>query len=679
MADDKRRSGTRPVRESDAERELGERPKAMTMSRSIGQLLFTYLPGRAVDWDDGLAIVSLDSPRLRASWDGPRKQAVLDEVAHAMRGWEAAGGTISADYPRPERDPGRITVGTPDAVEATVLGGAMVCTRCDTLSFEAREAAARGGGQASIRCPNPKCAQPTMRQFPFVFVHGCGELQVLEEWMPSQGSTDGGIVEKKRPIRCQRCQKSLLAIPARSDRIRDISIKCTNCGDVVMDRIVASCQPCIRAYRLGEQRTPDGRPADPAHVLMRATRYSATNTYSPQSISFLPLDQTLPVAAPDPEVERLQRLLPTAEQPLADAGAADRIEVLLAQVKRATDPGEKKRLMAAIARAARDEPAPSAAQTAPDVTLQDEDLFRGIRESVTFRTSVNTRSLPEVAESGAGPSSLRADAVRAAFSRLGLRCVELVFDLPVVQAAFGFTRRSYRPTYVEEIGNVTLSTTLRPLKSLSPHAAQYIGDALAEGTTPILARDGRHQGMFVSLEPERVIAWLTLNGVELPAPNDLPLLRILAGLEPCDRYHNEVFSRPIRRYVFGLVHTLSHAVMRVAARYAGLERTSVSEYLFLPLLGSAVYDNSSHVQLGGFETLAKNSLESFSAALEDDAMACLYDTECIDHRGACHGCVHAPEISCRFFNHGLSRALLLGGHAPWASGQQSRVIGYWEM
>jgi hypothetical protein len=119
-------------------------------------------------------------------------------------------------------------------------------------------------------------------------------------------------------------------------------------------------------------------------------------------------------------------------------------------------------------------------------------------------------------------------------------------------------------------------------------------------------------------------------------------------------------------------------VMRSVTRYAGLDRTSVSEYIFLPLLGCVVFDNSSSFRLGGIATLVRDHLAAFLNNLSSEATKCLYDTECIDHRGACHGCLHSPEISCRVFNHGLSRAFLLGGHAPWADiAQDTRLRGFW--
>ncbi len=156
--------------------------------------------------------------------------------------------------------------------------------------------------------------------------------------------------------------------------------------------------------------------------------------------------------------------------------------------------------------------------------------------------------------------------------------------------------------------------------------------------------------------------------------------RILEALEPVDRYHDSIWSRNIRRYIFGLVHSLSHALMRVTSTLAGLERTSVSEYVLLPLLGTVVFDNSSVFTLGGIEMMMRDHLIEVLEDLQDEGMNCVFDVSCIDRNGACPGCIHSPEIACRVFNHGLSRAFLIGGHAPWSDiSSEQRITGYWEV
>jgi hypothetical protein len=69
------------------------------------------------------------------------------------------------------------------------------------------------------------------------------------------------------------------------------------------------------------------------------------------------------------------------------------------------------------------------------------------------------------------------------------------------------------------------------------------------------------------------------------------------------------------RVVFGLVHSLSHMAMRAVGRFAGLERTSLGEYIFLPVLDAVVFDNSSPFRLGGIETVARDQLFAFLDAL----------------------------------------------------------------
>jgi len=260
---------------------------------------------------------------------------------------------------------------------------------------------------------------------------------------------------------------------------------------------------------------------------------------------------------------------------------------------------------------------------------------------------------------------------------LGIAELLYVEDLPVISASIGFTRRSFEPTY-EELGAKRVPTEIRAFPSLQKDATQGLGKPELLGTVPLLAREGEHEGIFISLQPQRVLTWLENNDVQLDNPSLAPVARIIGALEPVDKYYDTIWSLRVRRMVFGLVHSLSHAAMRAVTRYAGLDRTSVSEYIFLPLLGCVVFDNSSTFRLGGIATLVRDHLAAFLNNLSSEATECLYDTECIDHRGACHGCIHSPEISCRVFNHGLSRAFLLGGHAPWADiAQDKRVRGFW--
>jgi hypothetical protein len=411
---------------------------------------------------------------------------------------------------------------------------------------------------------------------------------------------------------------------------------------------------------------------------MRLSRYSANDTYYPLTITLLRLDRPALITTEDSEQRELRSLLPLDMRPEGESSPAATITVLTERLQRAEEIGdatERARVLARIvAVASGGDPVPSNEHqdSPPNVA---PDIAKSIQESLAFRTTVNTRpALVLARDSDVG--QLFADRTVELQGELGLSEIALVDDLPVITATFGYTRRSFEPMY-EELG-ARLPTEIRMFPSLNEFAANRLGRQDLMGTIPVLAREGEHQGIFLSLDPGRVVTWLAHNGMDLPE-GSTPVARILTALEPVDRYHDRIWECRVRRLVFGLVHTLSHVVMRATSLFAGLERTSLSEYLFLPLLGTVVFDTSGGFQLGGIETLVRNHLTAFLEQLPTDALTCIYDTDCIDSRGACHGCVHSPEIACRVFNHGLSRAFLLGGHVPWLDVSDDRqIVGYWQ-
>jgi hypothetical protein len=419
-------------------------------------------------------------------------------------------------------------------------------------------------------------------------------------------------------------------------------------------------------------------------LAMRLARYSASDTYYPQTLSVLRLDKPRLTSMDDEISSTLYRILPQSRRPHANVTASDSIKTLSERLKvaeAAGDTAERARLLAKIAEIATGKAQEPAFADGGLLNSVSQDLEKGIKESLAFRGTVTTVPAEEKARSEGGTSDLLAQEISNIKGSIGIHELLYVDDLPIITATFGYTRRHFEPTY-EELGARNLPVQIRSFPPLQKAAAQRLGRVDLIGTLPVLAREGEHEGIFMSLNPGRVVQWLELNGIALSNPHLPPIARILASLEPIDRdrYYDTIWQLPVRRMVYGLVHSLSHAAMRAMTRYAGVDRTSVAEYIFLPLLGCVVYDSSSSFKLGGVATLVRDHLAAFLQNIADESVECLYDPDCADHTGACHGCLHSPEISCRVFNHGLSRAFLLGGHAPWADvSNDIRIVGYWEM
>lgn len=650
-----------------------------TMQRGVSQLLFNYLPYRTVDWEDGLAIVQLGNVRFSAVWEEERKATLLREIADAFERWQFRGGMIDPAFPDALREPERYAVGAPVSIDAGVLPTALICQRCGQLIFEKKYHKAE-----VLRCPH--CESPRIHQLPFVFVHGCGELVPIQEWLPAtKKNPDTGALEPTHhPIKCQQCEKSSdLYIPGRSERVKDMKVLCRTCKIEVLDRFTARCHRCLKRLTKVQSHPADGGGTIVSALAMRLARYSASDAYYPQTLSILRLDRPRLTSVDDAISSTLYKILPQSRRPDANLSTSDSIKALYEKLKAAEslgDTAEKERLLQRIAEVATGKvtsPVRSEASLLPSVAL---DLEKGIKESLAFRATVTTIPAEEKARRDGGTSQSLLQDVGRLKASLGIDELLYVDDLPIITATYGYTRRHFEPIY-EELGAHNLPVQIRTFPAVQKAAAQAVGRIDLVGTVPILAREGEHEGIFLSVNPERVIRWLEVNGVTLSDKQLPPIARILAALEPADRdrYYDSIWQMTVRRLVFGLVHSLSHAAMRAITRYAGIDRTSVAEYIFLPLLGCVVYDNSSTFKLGGIATLVRDHLAAFLQNIADEAVECLYDPDCADHNGACHGCIHSPEISCRVFNHGLSRAFLLGGHAPWADiSATTRITGYWE-
>lgn len=681
---------TFPYASTGAAEDATESLAALTMQRSVTQLLFSYLPGKFIDWEEGIGVIKLTSVLLNGVWSPQDSGLVLDEVAAHLDRWRAMGGAVPRNFPDPARDPRRFAIGEPESISGTIMDTALQCMECGRLFFYSRNelmARLKRDGKP-YACAG--CGSNALRQFPQIFVHGCGHVVHLGKWMPTVRHAAGNTYEPTNiPLVCKRCgeAKSKPAIHSRSERARDLIVVCDNCGhEIIDDRLSARCHECLKNPPvLPEQPASMGgrEPTIIKRILMRATSYRASDAYYPHSLTILRLDRPPARTMMDPEVALFNAMMPEASATSPEEAVVLSIQALTRQMGEAQargDGAEVQRLMIDLAAVAAGKIGPAAPAQAVLLHNPATDIVTLLRESIALKTTVRMRPYVAVLSADVGGATVGLlPEITEAQRRLRLRPIQLVEDLPVISATFGFSRRSFEPTYEED--GALLPTQIMPFYSLDNYAAQRLDNLSIRGTTPILAREGEHEGIFLGLDPDAVVEWLAANGIALSDDGRPAIARILEACESMDgdRYYDRIFERRVRRLVFGVVHSLSHTAMRVVSRYAGLERTSLSEYLFPPLLGTVIYANSSSFKFGCIETMIRSNLHEFLNELNQQAMTCPMDTDCLDHDGSCPGCLDAPEICCRVFNHGLSRAFLIGGHVPWADLADAReLVGYWD-
>src|SRR5205085_6885902 len=73
------RTTTPPVAGGAAAPPDGEGTRALSMQRSVTQLLFSYLPGRYIDWEEGIGIVALSDVVFARVWSATNADLVLQE------------------------------------------------------------------------------------------------------------------------------------------------------------------------------------------------------------------------------------------------------------------------------------------------------------------------------------------------------------------------------------------------------------------------------------------------------------------------------------------------------------------------------------------------------------------------------------------------------------------------
>jgi hypothetical protein len=233
--------------------------------------------------------------------------------------------------------------------------------------------------------------------------------------------------------------------------------------------------------------------------------------------------------------------------------------------------------------------------------------------------------------------------------RMGLSSLSLLADFPIITATYGYSRAQYAPN----------ECRLNPFPPEREHGGKF----------PIFVDQVQADALWLTLNPNRVCAWLESNGFSpiLPNGSEAGLSRRAYFVQLFDDIQLRETLRndnPHARMVFGLLHTLSHLCVRQAALLCGLDHTSLSEYILPRALTFALYCNHRFgATIGALTALFEQSIEEWLSAIRD-TRRCVYDPICFERESSCHACTHLPETSCRFFNLNLSRALLFSGPDP---------------
>lgn len=254
---------------------------------------------------------------------------------------------------------------------------------------------------------------------------------------------------------------------------------------------------------------------------------------------------------------------------------------------------------------------------------------------------------------------------------LGVEDMGLIREFDLCRFTHGYTRMSTDPI-IEKSDQQTLQLPVR----------LNLFQELGNSKIPIYVVNQANEAIYVRLMPDKVYEWLkAVEVVDLPEWNYSSQVRLGAHLlqsaAPFGKFFSALDRGPANayRYVYTLLHTYAHSLMKAIAEFSGLDLGSLGEYLFPADLAFVVYRNGTTMDLGNLSALWRNYNTTFlEHLLSPRTLMCGAGSLCDSDGGACPSCIVIPETSCIAGNRLLSRSVLRGGPAPREHLQENGLI-----
>lgn len=248
--------------------------------------------------------------------------------------------------------------------------------------------------------------------------------------------------------------------------------------------------------------------------------------------------------------------------------------------------------------------------------------------------------------------------------KLGIKGVQASCDVTIVSCSYGFTRKSTDPTLFPKLKLVAFDKDRNGKNNL------------------VFGTKFETEGLLFDIDMCKIIKWLLLNKVireeQLPDLDD----EISVKKWFANNVHGENVSSfsqisdddKITKYVFVLLHSMAHFLMKTAGDMSGISVNSLTELIFVDTCSIFIYAQSNQGQvLGSLSGMFETLYFRYINRVFQDNRDCIFDPICIERDGSsCQGCLVLADTSCKYFNLNLGRKYLY-------SLNSSDIIGFWEV
>lgn len=664
------------------------------MTRGRSQVLFNYLPGKTFDYAGPHGIHRVTGVDAVPSSEVDT-EFVAERVLSRVRQWQGTEDSLGAAGFPPKKSQYQLV--EPTKVRSELFPLLFYCSDCRIVdTYDDVEELDRYNSTLTCRhCDGD------LRQYRYVFIHECGNI------------------ETPNPGRCGGCGSydQWVLNTQDSQRFENFRWQCQNCGNQDKPQAWCDCHLQDSKMRLAVhsgssvhiphhfsliniEESTSGSADSPVYAKKVLARYlELTDT---------PLDDIdLDVAGGGEEVENLKTTLEGLKSMYEQSGAQNlkesieeterQIEVL----ESSTDP---------LAEVVEDHVSITEPQEDGEIKLSDHHatIVYELRQYLSTVEDFDRKSVRTViTEAGSeDPQSqqsreARADRVERRLEVSGIQNTTFIEDFPMTNVVFGYSRGSRDeneallqgfgendintsnegfPIFVDTVSTEATQFELNPRAVLAwllensrsdeemgrllrqqLHDARTPGDRLQ----PILADwddgsvkdwlDGSHLTqqdveLIKNWDENEIRAWIVDNMTEIPEYSTINIK---------DNPENAVTY-----FVYNLVHTFSHSVLKEITRLSGISRTSLSEHLLPYALTFIIYtDQREDFSLGGIYTMLEADLEDLLSEIHAKGNNCVYDPVCSRRGSACFSCMHVSEVSCSHLNRNIGRDFLFGSKA----------------
>ena len=626
------------------------------MGRSVQQAMYRYLPGRWINFyikssRDGFSayVTNWNSVPL----EGANINRIKREVWHRL---EALGDRVKRFAPL--WSDAAWSVLTPKTGD---VNSAIIAEVSPLLFF----------------CSNPKCRRVAEYRFSDQFLRNYTNNMHCKFCNPS-------LPAMQRPAMTQ-VQMVYYCECGWAGPVKKPYASC-GCNAPLMqkDPYTYACTKCHRTYDLSTSCPECSKHLSPRNALDNAQFYSHSfnlidlvdedrEHYIDTNIDgrYLTIAYWLGLLERDRYLEILQYKLHSRPDQTRESIIEKQVEILRAQIPGL--PEEQLRLLATQLTNASDPlgDVEGAIQQAKDLLSAKSDDDKAIREVAlrileydTVLHASETMSLATAASTAVLLNEIDIEnRYNEALEAAHISSVQASGKVPFVMAVYGYSRTS--------------NDIKGPVKicAFSQESATR---------SNIYATRMETEGIIFELDRRAVLRWLVKNNVitSLDYQETMSEAEVKAWfLRSCNQSSVSVFGeidesihKPMS-WVFKLLHSISHELIRQASRICGLDKSSISEYLFAEIPAVFVYcQNTQGFNLGAMFSAMEAQLNVWITSAMEEIQQCVFDPVCRDETGACAGCLFLTDVSCHYMNKLLDRRLLTGYTRP----DGTRVYGFWE-